>query len=329
MLPRVNQMSMRLVNTMIRRSSIRSICINNRKLKPRCNYLYSSPFRANRLFSVTTINVPNMGDSITEGTLVEWTKNVGDVCQIDDVVAVIETDKVSIDIRTDFAGVITEQLANLDDTLEVNAPLFKIDTSKTEGTAAAATPPPPPPPPPTTPSSTPSQPPKQESKAAQPPSPPPPPPPPTSTSLLDRTQNRVQMSRMRQRIAQRLMEAQDSTASLTTFNEIDMKNIMTIRNKYKDLFLEKHSIKLGFMSAFVKASVSALETIPAVNAYIDGKDIVYNNYCDISVAVASPNGLVVPVIRNANQLSFAQVILLLFIHPCTHNNHIMQKYINK
>lgn len=115
------------------------------------------------------------------------------------------------------------------------------------------------------------------------------------------------MSRMRQRIAQRLMEAQESTASLTTFNEIDMKNIMAVRNKYKDAFAEKHGVKLGFMSAFVKASVSALEHMPAVNAYIDGKDIVYNNYCDVSVAVASPTGLVVPVIRNANNLSFSQV----------------------
>merc|ERR1719229_1365141 len=102
----------------------------------RNNPFYVSPFRSNRLFSVTTINVPNMGDSISEGTLVEWTKNIGDLCAVDDVVAVIETDKVSIDIRTDFAGVITEQLASIDDTLEVNAPLFKIDTSKTEGVAS-------------------------------------------------------------------------------------------------------------------------------------------------------------------------------------------------
>merc|ERR1719411_978925 len=115
----------------------------------RNNPFYISPFRSNRLFSVTTVNVPNMGDSITEGTLVEWTKNIGDVCQVDDVVAVIETDKVSIDIRTDFAGVITETLANIDDTLEVNAPLFKIDTSKSEGGAVeskpteTASPPPP------------------------------------------------------------------------------------------------------------------------------------------------------------------------------------------
>merc|ERR1719295_2025439 len=115
------------------------------------------------------------------------------------------------------------------------------------------------------------------------------------------------MSRMRLKIAERLKASQETTASLTTFNEIDMNNIINIRSKYKDAFTEKHGVKLGFMSAFVKASVSALEYMPAVNAYIDGKEIVYNNYCDVSVAVASPTGLVVPVIRNANNLSFAQV----------------------
>lgn len=326
MLPRVSRISNRLVNGLIRRSTLKRNIFTNNKFRKNANLVYLSPFRSNRLFSVTTINVPNMGDSISEGTLVEWTKNIGDLCQVDDVVAVIETDKVSIDIRTDFAGVITEQLANIDDTLEVNAPLFKIDTSKTEGAAApaadatpAASAPPTPQatssapstPPPSTPSapSTPStpSPPKQSSSSL------PPPPPPSATGLVDRTQNRVAMSRMRQRIAQRLMEAQDTTASLTTFNEIDMKNIITVRNKYKDIFAEKHGIKLGFMSAFVKASCSALKDIPAVNAYIDGKDIVYNNYSDVSVAVASPNGLVVPVIRNANTLSFAEVYYIYYI----------------
>ena len=321
MLPKINRISNRLVNGIIRRSTLKRNIFTSNKYRKNANLFYLSPFRNNRLFSVTTINVPNMGDSITEGTLVEWTKNVGDLCQIDDVVAIIETDKVSIDIRTDFAGVITEQLANLDDTLEVNAPLFKIDTSKTEGTAASAPAAPAAPAPSDStapPSSTPA--PSSSSSSSSPspstPSPPkqsssssslPPPPPPSATGLIDRTQNRVAMSRMRQRISQRLMEAQETTASLTTFNEIDMKNIITIRNKYKDIFADKHGIKLGFMSAFVKASCSALSDIPAVNAYIDGKDIVYNNYSDVSVAVASPNGLVVPVIRNANTLSFAEV----------------------
>merc|ERR1719411_1461364 len=261
----------------------------------RNNPFYISPFRSNRLFSVTTVNVPNMGDSITEGTLVEWTKNIGDLCAVDDVVAVIETDKVSIDIRTDFAGVITEQLAAIDDTLEVNAPLFKVDTDA----AAQSTPPPPPTEAPKAaePAAPAAPKPAEPKAAAAPPKPtsaaPPPPPAPSSNALLDRTQTRVPMSRMRQRISQRLLEAQESTASLTTFNEIDMKNIMSVRNKYKDAFAEKHGVKLGFMSAFVKASVSALQFMPAVNAYIEGKDIVYNNFCDISVAVASPNGLVV------------------------------------
>lgn len=308
MLPKLHLVSRRMLTTISRRSGAP---LRNRLCRRSANnnVFYSSPFfRAHRLFSVSTINVPNMGDSISEGTLVEWTKNIGDVCAVDDVVAVIETDKVSIDIRTDFAGVITEQLASIDDTLEVNAPLFKIDTSKTEGTSAP-TPSPEPaaaaPSAPATPS--PSSPaPSAPAAAAAAPIPPPPPPPSTS-ALIERSQERVAMSRMRQRIAQRLMEAQSSTASLTTFNEIDMKNIMAVRSKYKDAFAEKHGVKLGFMSAFVKASVSALEFMPAVNAYIDGKDLVYNNYCDVSVAVASPTGLVVPVIRNAQTLSFSQV----------------------
>eukprot|EP01084_Bolivina_argentea_P248504 415706_1 len=167
----------------------------------------------------------------------------------------------------------------------------------------------------------PTQPQKTETKAATTPAPAPPkpsakasppippPPAPSTTATMDRSQNRVSMSRMRQRISQRLMEAQQTTASLTTFNEIDMKNIITIRNKYKDKFQEKYNVKLGFMSAFVKASCSALESIPAVNAYIDinNKEIIYNNYCDVSIAVASPNGLVVPVIRNANKLNFYEI----------------------
>ncbi len=103
------------------------------------------------------------------------------------------------------------------------------------------------------------------------------------------------------------MEAQSTTAALTSFNEIDMSNIMKTRSKYKESFLEKHGVKLGFMSAFVKASCSALQSQPAVNAYIEGKEFVYNDYCDVSIAVASPTGLVVPVIRNAESMSFSEI----------------------
>jgi len=128
-----------------------------------------------------------------------------------------------------------------------------------------------------------------------------------TTTSNNRSETRVPMSRMLLRIAERLKEAQNTAACLTTFNEIDMSNIMNLRNKYKDIFFEKHGVKLGFMSAFVTAAVSALKAQPAVNAYIEGKEIVYHDYCDISVAVASPTGLVVPVIRNADQMSFAEI----------------------
>ena len=127
--------------------------------------------------------------------------------------------------------------------------------------------------------------------------------------LGQRTERRTKMSRMRQRVATRLKQAQNTAAMLTTFQECDMGNIMEFRKKYKDAFQEKHGVKLGFMSGFVKAATAALQEIPAVNAYIDDKtqEIVYREYCDISVAVASPTGLVVPVLRNTETMSFADV----------------------
>jgi len=117
------------------------------------------------------------------------------------------------------------------------------------------------------------------------------------------------MSRMRQRVAARLKEAQNTAAMLTTFQEVDMGNLMELRSRHKDAFIEKHGVKLGFMSAFVTAATAALREVPAVNAVIDGdtKEIVYRDYCDISVAVASPTGLVVPVLRNTESMSFAEV----------------------
>ncbi len=122
----------------------------------------------------------------------------------------------------------------------------------------------------------------------------------------DREQ-RVPMSRLRMRVAERLMQAKHSTAMLTTFNEIDMKSVMNLRAQYKDLFMKTHDTKLGFMSFFVKATVEALKRYPTINASIDGQDIIYHNYFDIGVAVSSPRGLVVPVIRNVDQLSMADI----------------------
>lgn len=122
-----------------------------------------------------------------------------------------------------------------------------------------------------------------------------------------REENRVPMSRLRQKVAERLMQAKQNTAMLTTFNEIDMKPVMDLRAQYKDLFVKTHDTKLGFMSFFVKAVVEALKRYPSINASIDGNDIVYHNYFDIGVAVSSPRGLVVPVIRDADQLSMADI----------------------
>ncbi len=121
-----------------------------------------------------------------------------------------------------------------------------------------------------------------------------------------RQEERVKMTRLRQTIARRLKEAQNTAAMLTTFNDIDMSAVIEARNKYKDLFEKKHGIKLGFMSFFVKAAVLALRDVPAVNAAIEGDELVYRNYADIGVAVSAPNGLVVPILRNADQMSFAE-----------------------
>ncbi|KAL7458777.1 hypothetical protein ACHAWC_010426 [Mediolabrus comicus] len=277
---------------------------------------------------VKTIDVPTMGDSITEGTIVDIPVAPGDYVNEDDVVIVLETDKVSVDVRAQESGAVVEIMGEVDDVVEVGSPLYRLDTdaeapaaggggggapaaAKVEEAppaaaapepvvaAAAAEPastPPPPSPPPSTPS---------------------PPTPPTSslnvesitTSLGTRPERRSKMSRMRQRVAQRLKESQNTAAMLTTFQEVDMGNFMEMRVRHKDEFEKKHGVKLGFMSVFVKACTSALQEVPAINAYIDdeAKEIVYRDYCDISVAVSSPNGLVVPVLRNTEYMSFADV----------------------
>jgi 2-oxoglutarate dehydrogenase E2 component (dihydrolipoamide succinyltransferase) len=153
---------------------------------------------------------------------------------------------------------------------------------------------------------------KEAEPAPAPPPPPaaaapPPPPPPARAASGERREERVRMTRLRQTVARRLKEAQNTAALLTTFNDVDMTAVMEARNRYKDLFEKKHGIRLGFMSFFVKAAVLAARDVPSVNAYIEGEEIVYHDYVDVSVAVSAPNGLVVPVIRDAQALSFAEV----------------------
>src|SRR5690606_32299879 len=130
---------------------------------------------------------------------------------------------------------------------------------------------------------------------------------PSSANLGDRPEERVPMSRLRARIAERLLQSQSTNAILTTFNEVNMAPVMELRAKYKDKFEKEHGVKLGFMSFFVKAAVAALKKYPIINASVDGNDIVYHGYFDIGIAVGSPRGLVVPILRNADQMSIAEI----------------------
>jgi 2-oxoglutarate dehydrogenase E2 component (dihydrolipoamide succinyltransferase) len=145
------------------------------------------------------------------------------------------------------------------------------------------------------------------SPEAPPPSPQPAPAPAPAPAAGERREERVRMTRLRQTIASRLKEAQNTAALLTTFNDVDMTAVMEARGRYKDLFEKKHGIRLGFMGFFVKAACLALRDIPSVNAYIEGEEIVYHDFVDVSVAVSAPNGLVVPIIRNAHAMSFAEI----------------------
>lgn len=284
----------------------------------------------------TEIKVPVFPESVTDGTLIAWHKNVGDTVAQDELLAEIETDKVVFEVRALKPGVIEDVLVNTDATVVSDqviahmqeqdvAPAHitatpqhegpvtdKSDVSSMKTIAAPAAE-------------------KliaeqqlnadaiagtgkhglilkedvldymQQQKSSHP----------VSASAKPgntlRSQDRVPMSRLRARIAERLLEAQHNAAILTTFNEIDMQPVMDLRSKYKDDFEKKHGCKLGFMSFFVKAAVEALKHFPEVNASIEDADIVYHGFIDIGIAVGSPRGLVVPVLRDADTLSMAQI----------------------
>ncbi|KAH9177764.1 dihydrolipoamide succinyltransferase [Lactarius sanguifluus] len=287
-----------------------------------------APFHTTKLLKDETVKVPQMAESISEGTLKTWQKKVGDTVEADEEVATIETDKIDVSVNAPTAGKITELLANEEDTVSVGQDLFRIAPGEAGGSpspaaSSEAAPPQaekdpaetkaptkqePSPPPASTPSpassgkteakgtSKPAKAPKDESKSA-----------PTPTLAGgSRSENRVKMSRMRLRIAERLKESQNTAAFLTTFNEIDMSSLMEMRKRYKEDVLKQHDVKLGFMSAFARASALALKEIPAANASIEGDEIIYRDYVDLSVAVATPKGLVTPVIKNAESLSFVE-----------------------
>jgi len=265
--------------------------------------------------SVFAEKLPTLGDSITEGTIISWQKNVGDWVNADDVLMVVETDKVSVDIRASKSGVLTWQAGQKGDTIKVAAEFAKIDTGAPKPAQAAAqaaapnkedkpTAKPASQAVPASPGAAQAAPPKVPKADTKPSVPKVP-----SATFVpgSRVERRVAMSRMRSTIAKRLKDAQNTYALLTTFNEIDMTNLLELRNKYKDEFAEKHGVKLGFMSCFVKAATQSLLKMPDVNAVMDGSDIVYRDYVDISIAVGTATGLVVPVVRNTESMSFAQV----------------------
>lgn len=252
----------------------------------------------------TTVEVPSMGDSISEGAVAAVLVKPGQKVAMDEVIAQIETDKVTIDVRASTSGTVTEVLVTEGETVAVGRGVAVVAPGpgpEKRATAGAAAPsaeaaaatttetkkaPTPADPARETPSETPSA---------------------GTSAARARTETRVPMSRLRLRVAERLKSSQNTYAMLTTFNEIDMSNVMQMRAEYKDAFLERHGVKLGFMSTFVTAAAKALQEEPSVNAIIDGDEIVYRNYVDISVAVSAPKGLVVPVLRNCEKMSFADV----------------------
>jgi len=283
----------------------------------------------------TEIRVPVMGESVTEATVGQWLKQVGEAVKMDEPLVELETDKVAQEVLAPKNGVLTEIVTPDGETVEIGALLAMFEEGAA-GTASAA------PAEKAAPAATPVP---AEKSTEMPASPaaqkmmteeklsdvagsgkrgqvlkedvikavataanstpavaraP-------SSGDVEPREERVRMTRLRQTIAKRLKDAQNTAAMLTTFNEVDMGNIMAVRKEYKELFEKKHGVKLGFMSFFVKACIGALKDVPAVNAEIDGTDLIYKNYYHMGVAVGTEKGLVVPVLRDADMLSLAGI----------------------
>ena len=289
------------------------------------------------------IKVPTVGESINEVTLVKWLKKDGDYVDRDEVIAELESEKATFEVNAEQAGIL-KTVGKEGDTLNIGDVLAQIDEAAPKPAAAQAPAPaaekaeapkkeearPQPQPVPaatakandvkTTPVAAAIIADKKVNPKdihpsgfngkilkedvlealANPGTKP-------GQELFSRTEGREKMSNLRKTVSRRLVEAKNTTAMLTTFNEVDMSKIMAIRAANKDKFKEAHGVNLGFMSFFTKACCYALLEWPAVNAYIDGESLVYHNYCDISIAVSAPKGLVVPVIRNAESLSMAEI----------------------
>ncbi len=282
------------------------------------------------------IKVPALGESVSEAGIAKLYKKVGDSVKADEILVELETDKVTLEVNAPKAGVITSLSVKEGDNVKVGDLIAVMKEGAAGATVAAQ---------PSAPQAAVAQtaPAKAESSNNQHLSPAPQrlvaennlnaanisgtgkdgritkgdvleaisnPKTPSNdphSSAGEKPVERVRMSKLRQKVAQRLKESQNTAAILTTFNEVDMTAVMALRSEYKDAFEKKHGIKLGFMSFFVKATITALKEIPAVNGEIEGTDIIYKNFYDIGVAVGSPQGLVVPVLRDADKLNLAQI----------------------
>ncbi len=290
--------------------------------------------------SSVEIKVPALGESITEAIIGKFHKKVGDAVAVDEPIAVLETDKVTIDVQAASAGVIEKLFAVEGAKVKIGEVIGSIDSSK----AGASTPKAAPAPVAATPSPVAAPAAANNGsnitpvaraiaadkgldpsaiqgtgvqgrvmkedvlKAAEGSSAKAPPAGTTlNTPSGGRTEERVKMTPLRKRVAERLLQAQSTAAILTTFNEVEMTNVMRLRKEYGDKFEKKHGVKLGFMSFFVKAAIEALRTFPAVNAFLDGDEVVFHHYYDVGVAVSGNRGLVVPVIRDADQKSMAEL----------------------
>jgi len=261
------------------------------------------------------IRIPEVGESIHEVVVARWTKKDGDTIKRDELLCELETDKVALEIHAEVDGVLHIEVAE-GQTVNPGAVIGSIEesgaaTAKDKGTKETAKaevkPPEAPKPVPAVPAA-------KEVTPPPPPAPPAPstPPAPVATAPAPRNRDfgpveRKPMTPIRKRIAERLLAARQQTAMLTTFNEADMGHMLALREKHQAAFTKKHGVKLGFMSFFVKAAVKALGDWPMVNARIDGDDIVYHQYTHISIAIGTERGLVVPVVRDADKLTFAEI----------------------
>mgnify|MGYP003087310049 CR=1 FL=1 len=272
---------------------------------------------------IIDVKVPMLSESVSEGTLLEWKKKVGEAVARDEILIDIETDKVVLEVPSPQAGVLVEIIAQNGETVAAEQVLARIDTAATASASAEA---------PAAAQTNAAMPAAAklaaetgvdvntlqgsgrdgrvlkedvQNAAAKPAAAPAAAPAPVPAGA--RPEQRVPMSRLRARVAERLLASQQENAILTTFNEVNMKPIMDLRAKYKEKFEKEHGTKLGFMSFFVKAAVAALKKYPVVNASVDGNDIVYHGYFDIGIAIGSPRGLVVPILRDADQMSIADI----------------------